>query len=57
MTDFKADIPDFFAGFFEWLGTAEGETSLQAVDAVTEYFEEAELDLKTGKSSGLMVRD
>ena len=40
---------DFLEGFYEWLDSEEGETSMEAMDIVFETLENAKLDLKSRK--------
>ena len=40
---------DFFCGFFDWLDTEDGQTSMQAHDDVADALEGAELDIADRK--------
>jgi len=44
----KRPVPhdDFFDGFFQWLGSDKGETSMEAMEAVAAALQGADLDIK-----------
>ena len=44
----KRPVPqdDFFDGFFKWLDSDKGETSMEAMEAVAAAFQGADLDIK-----------
>lgn len=38
---------DFFEGFYEWLDSEQGEASLEALDAVAQALQGADVDIET----------
>jgi len=40
---------DFFGVFFEWMGSDEGEASMQAIDDVSEALNNADIDINERK--------